>query len=80
MTSTDHSDVSDESEAEWAYSLSERSCGDCLENLGTSTSHNSMGLHGLLHGYYYSVALVRKLTIRTERPPLVGEVNASFSG
>jgi hypothetical protein len=23
---------------------------DCLENVGASTSHNSMGLHGLLHG------------------------------
>jgi hypothetical protein len=27
-----------------------------------------------------SVALVRKRTIPTERPPLVGEVNANFSG
>jgi hypothetical protein len=23
---------------------------DCLENVGTSTSHNHMGLHGLLQG------------------------------
>jgi hypothetical protein len=23
---------------------------DCLENVGTSTSHNPMGLHGLLQG------------------------------
>jgi hypothetical protein len=23
---------------------------DCLENVGASTSQNSMGLHGLLHG------------------------------
>jgi hypothetical protein len=23
---------------------------DCLENAGTSTSHNPMGFHGLLHG------------------------------
>jgi hypothetical protein len=28
----------------------------------------------------YSVALVRKRTIPTERPPLVGEVNANFCG
>jgi hypothetical protein len=28
----------------------------------------------------YSGALVRQLTIPTERPPLVGEVNANFSG
>jgi hypothetical protein len=27
-----------------------------------------------------SVALVRKRTISTERPPLVGEVSANFSG
>jgi hypothetical protein len=27
-----------------------------------------------------SVALVGKLTIPTERPPLVGEVSANFSG
>jgi hypothetical protein len=27
-----------------------------------------------------SVALVRKLTIPTERPPLVGEVSAKLSG
>jgi hypothetical protein len=26
---------------------------DCLENAGASTSHNSMGLHGLLQGYLY---------------------------
>jgi hypothetical protein len=28
----------------------------------------------------YSVALVRKRTIPTERPPLVGEVSANFCG
>jgi hypothetical protein len=28
----------------------------------------------------YSVSLVRKLTIPTERPPLVGEVRANFCG
>jgi hypothetical protein len=28
----------------------------------------------------YSVALARKRTIPTERPPLVGEVSANFSG
>jgi hypothetical protein len=28
----------------------------------------------------YSVALVRKLPIPTERPPLVGEVSANFCG
>jgi hypothetical protein len=26
---------------------------DCLENVGASTSHNLMGLHGLLQGYLY---------------------------
>jgi hypothetical protein len=25
----------------------------CLENVGASTSHNPMGLHGLLQGYIY---------------------------
>jgi hypothetical protein len=29
---------------------------------------------------YYSVALVRKRTIPTERPPLVGEVSVKFNG
>jgi hypothetical protein len=28
----------------------------------------------------YSVALVRKRTIPTERPPLVGEVSTNFCG
>jgi hypothetical protein len=40
---------------------------DELHNLYSSTNKNS-------------VALVRKRTIRTERPPLVGEVNANFIG
>jgi hypothetical protein len=26
---------------------------DCLENVGASTSHNPMGLHGLLQEYFY---------------------------
>jgi hypothetical protein len=30
--------------------------------------------------HYYSGALVRQRTIPTERPPLVGEVSAYFSG
>jgi hypothetical protein len=25
-------------------------CVNCLENVGASTSHNSMGLHGVLQG------------------------------
>jgi hypothetical protein len=25
----------------------------CLDNVGASTSHNPMGLHGLLYGYLY---------------------------
>jgi hypothetical protein len=34
----------------------------------------------IIHIYFlYSVALVRKRTIPTERPPLVDEVNANFS-
>jgi hypothetical protein len=32
------------------------------------------------HFLTYSVALVRKRTIPTERPPLVGEVNTNFCG
>jgi hypothetical protein len=28
-------------------------CADCLENVGASTSHNPMGLHGLLQGQLY---------------------------
>jgi hypothetical protein len=27
---------------------------DCLENVGGSTSHNPMGLHGLLQGYSFT--------------------------
>jgi hypothetical protein len=27
-----------------------RKADDCLENVGASTSHNPMGLHGLLQG------------------------------
>jgi hypothetical protein len=30
---------------------------DCLENVGASTSHNSMGLHGLLQGQLYLSSL-----------------------
>jgi hypothetical protein len=26
---------------------------DCLENVAATTSQNPMGLHGLLHGYFY---------------------------
>jgi hypothetical protein len=33
-----------------------------------------------VHKKTNSVALVRKRTIPTERPPLVGEINANFSG
>jgi hypothetical protein len=25
-------------------------CTDCLQNVGAATSHNAMGLHGLLQG------------------------------
>jgi hypothetical protein len=32
------------------------------------------------NNYSYSVALVREQTIPTERPPLVGEVNANLCG
>jgi hypothetical protein len=28
-------------------------CANCLENVGTTTSHDPMGLHGLLQGYLY---------------------------
>jgi hypothetical protein len=34
----------------------------------------------ILQTYTYSVALVRKRTIPTERPPLVGEISANFCG
>jgi hypothetical protein len=27
----------------------------CLENMGALTSHNPMGLHGMLHGYLFSL-------------------------
>jgi hypothetical protein len=36
---------------------------DCLENVGSSTSHNPMGLHDLLQGYLYFLKL--KLHILT---------------
>jgi hypothetical protein len=29
-------------------------CADCLENVGASTSHNPMGLHGLLQEYSFT--------------------------
>jgi hypothetical protein len=32
------------------------------------------------YGAVHSVALIRKRTIETERPPLVGEVSANFCG
>jgi hypothetical protein len=38
----------------------------------------SKELHAVLAAY--SVALVRKRTIPTERPPYVGEVSANFCG
>jgi hypothetical protein len=28
-------------------------CADCLDNVGSLTSHNPIGLHGLLRGYLY---------------------------
>jgi hypothetical protein len=52
-------------------------CSMCSSGLVTGCSPVS----GVLPtGYTNSVALVCKRTIPTERPPLVGEVSANFSG
>ena len=40
----------------------------------------SQGNHTIYIYIYNSVALVRKRTIPTERPPQVGEVSANFCG
>jgi hypothetical protein len=49
---------------------------DLLHNTSSITDYKAPNLNvGLLA---YSVALVRKETIQTERPPLVGEVSANF--
>jgi hypothetical protein len=37
-------------------------------------------LYDCFTSYIFSGALVRQRTISTERPPLVGEVSAQFSG
>jgi hypothetical protein len=34
----------------WGWQLHRHLWADCLENVGASTSHNTMGLHGLLQG------------------------------
>jgi hypothetical protein len=39
-----------------------------------------LNVHSPTYLLTYSVALVRKRTIPTERPPLVGEVSANFCG
>jgi hypothetical protein len=38
---------------------------DCLENVGASTSHNTMGFHGQLQGYIYFTVLVPGLGLNT---------------
>jgi hypothetical protein len=37
------------------------------ENVGASTSHNPMGLHGLLHGLLYILLLLLLLPSNTEQ-------------
>jgi hypothetical protein len=45
---------------------------DCLENVGASTSHNPMGLQGLLQGqlYFYSLFVQRGCHFRLTRTAL----------
>jgi hypothetical protein len=54
--------------------------GQCL--LGTDLVSVGGVTMGVIPTYLltYSMALVRKRTIPTERPPLVGELNANFCG
>jgi hypothetical protein len=37
----------------WPWGRLSHPWADCLENVGALTSHNTNGLHGLLHGYVY---------------------------
>jgi hypothetical protein len=49
---------------------------DCLENIKASTSHNSMGLHGLLQIYLYLFFLHydnHKFRFTSHLPPLIAE-------
>jgi hypothetical protein len=39
---------------------------DCLDNVGSSTSHNPMGLHSLLQGELYSSICLRRSGLRSE--------------
>jgi hypothetical protein len=54
---------------------------DCLENVGTSTSHNPMGLHGLLQGqlylFYQSTLKIYLISwhVSAEFPPSLGMSN-----
>jgi hypothetical protein len=44
---------------------------DCLDNVGSSTSHNPIGLHGLLRGialFYITLLYVKKQPLQTKFP------------
>jgi hypothetical protein len=47
---------------------------------GMSSARTQKPCKGQFWGQINSVAIVRKRTIPTERPPLVGEVSANFCG
>jgi hypothetical protein len=58
-----------------------RHCLDVLRSLGfLFRNYNEQGTDFLVTNNNNSMALVRELTIPTERPPLVFEVSANFSG
>jgi hypothetical protein len=80
MSTRNFPGVSDAADAKgWQYYR--RLWADCLEDVGASTSQNPTDLHGLLRGYKLnSVAIVRKRTIPTERPPLVVEISTNICG
>jgi hypothetical protein len=46
-----------------------------LENVGASTSHKPMGLHGLLQGYFYLTFIFFKIQCK----PLLGKSGNSFA-
>jgi hypothetical protein len=66
------------------YSSLQNICSHCTIKLWTICNHTGFGIRTAVNMksktylLTYSVALVRKRTIPTERPPLVGEVIANF--
>jgi hypothetical protein len=48
----------------WGWQIYHHLWADCLENVGASTSHNRMGVHGLLQGqHYHCIGLFLKVCL-----------------